>query len=991
MDLSPNQSLPNLVEHAAHLLPAQGPITVFIHHNTLHAYEHLPFEQAVVEAGRRFGCEPFMAESWYRRELERGRILDLDLEPTLRDCEPEGDELLADSLTRRQLQLALLRYPLHRADGMALTWHLNETGALWRFRQEVETETRLRLERDSLAYLESELKSRPLEQLTGRLPDEWGSDPYKRTPVKVAVRALWHRCREGTSHIAPTRVSDPTPVRPRDQIVKQGGVDTDSLVHPFLIRLCAAFLDQGVANAQLPQRQLGLRGDFFGLYGPGGPLLPFWARGLPKLIRSEQERNLSAAQSAEESLGAMDVQPASWPAFVEETFLALRGWPGMLEQARLRPDRLSGEAVPADLMDYLAVRLLLERCATAYAQGELNRDPRPKSKDRDTSELAIAFELFQVCQFLGLGPAWVEARSRDEISRIVAAIQSFGEVERRRNLHLAYERRLRVRALDAVSLHQPEPAPASPWFQAVFCIDEREESTRRYLEEVAPSCETFGTMGFFSVPMYFKPVHEPKPLPLCPVVVTPRHLVVEVPEPSSEAEAVRLAAARRRLGRVQQTVSAGSFSLTLGGILTSVVGAVTAAPDLFRVLFPRKSGQLERSLRDRLQVHDTQLRLRRDPDQPADENGLFHGFSPQEMSDQVTLLLENIGLTKNFSPIVLIVGHGSSSLNNPHEAAYDCGACGGGRGGPNARAFAQMCNSPEVRDLVRQRGIDIPASTTFVGAYHNTCDDVVEVYELKHMPVETVNALEPIMKVVHEARSRDALERCRRFESASYDLSPRAALIHVESRASDIAQPRPELGHATNAMAFVGRRSRTRGLFLDRRAFLMSYDPTQDDEDGSILGRQLRAVVPVGGGINLEYFFSLVDNNGYGCGSKLPHNVTGMIGVMDGFQSDLRTGLPWQMVEVHEPVRLLCVVETTLDIMGKIVEREEVVKRMAVNRWVQVALLDPHSQKITVLEPGGWKVYEPESSSIPRVALSHEWFHHQRDHLNFAEVGAARS
>ena len=143
---------------------------------------------------------------------------------------------------------------------------------------------------------------------------------------------------------------------------------------------------------------------------------------------------------------------------------------------------------------------------------------------------------------------------------------------------------------------------------------------------------------------------------------------------------------------------------------------------------------------------------------------------------------------------------------------------------------------------------------------------------------------------------------------------PRAALGHVEGRAADLAQPRPEYGHATNAFCIVGRRERTRGLFLDRRAFLVSYDPTRD-EDGTTLARILAAVVPVVAGISLEYYFSYVDPTGYGCGTKLPHNVTSLLGVMDGAQSDLRTGLPWQMVEIHEPVRLTMVVDTTPEIL----------------------------------------------------------------------------
>src|SRR5205814_7659413 len=124
-----------------------------------------------------------------------------------------------------------------------------------------------------------------------------------------------------------------------------------------------------------------------------------------------------------------------------------------------------------------------------------------------------------------------------------------------------------------------------------------------------------------------------------------------------------------------------------------------------------------------------------------------------------------------------------------------------------------------------------------------------------------------------------------------------------------VAHPLAAPRHATSALCIVGRRNRTRGLFLDRRAFLVSYDPSRDD-DGAILARIMAAVVPVVAGINLEYYFSYIDPTGYGCGTKLPHNVTSLLGVMDGAQSDLRTGLPWQMVEIHEPTRLAIVVES---------------------------------------------------------------------------------
>jgi uncharacterized protein YbcC (UPF0753/DUF2309 family) len=233
---------------------------------------------------------------------------------------------------------------------------------------------------------------------------------------------------------------------------------------------------------------------------------------------------------------------------------------------------------------------------------------------------------------------------------------------------------------------------------------------------------------------------------------------------------------------------------------------------------------------------------------------------------------------------------------------------------------------------------------------------------------------------------RNAHERCRRFAAAPLDLTLAAARRHVAGRSQDLAETRPEYGHATNAVCFVGRRQRTRGLFMDRRTFLASYDPTQDDATQSILTRILQAVVPVCAGINLEYYFSFVDPTGWGCGTKLPHNITSLLGVMDGAASDLRPGLPWQMVEIHQPVRLLFVIESTPEALYGIFERQPNIARLFRNDWAQLATLSPDSSEIRLFRKNKFEAYRPETGTLPEAASSVDWYGGKRAHLGYAQV-----
>jgi uncharacterized protein YbcC (UPF0753/DUF2309 family) len=143
----------------------------------------------------------------------------------------------------------------------------------------------------------------------------------------------------------------------------------------------------------------------------------------------------------------------------------------------------------------------------------------------------------------------------------------------------------------------------------------------------------------------------------------------------------------------------------------------------------------------------------------------------------------------------------------------------------------------------------------------------------------------------------------------------------------------------------------------------------------------MAAVVPVVAGISLEYYFSYVDPTWYGCGTKLPHNVTSLLGVMDGAQSDLRTGLPWQMVEIHEPTRLAIVVEAPRDRLRRVVQAHPAIERLVANRWIWLACLDPESGALWELRAAGFVAHATQHALALVRGDSMAWYQGKRGFL----------
>ncbi len=1001
------ESVRHMVEHAAHFLPAQGPIEVFVHHNTLHAFEEQSFHEAVKSGLARYGAAPYFTEPEYRRLYAEGRITDEDLEAVIQDdLGDRASEQINGLGTRCEIRYAMLRHPLHIGPDAELRWVVAETDALQLFRERTTQINRSRIVSAAKKWLQDPADTpEAIHDQNGLLKkfgpnfSNWSDSAWE----SFALHLLWRRCLAGVKSFTPASLPQ-TYVRPRDLLLHATGEDIDRHVHEVLIRFCAAYVDQGYSDWLLPNLDQGFFESFVSLYSESSRGLDRWLKRLPDELSFLRNSNATAEASIEVSLRELRIAKSDREEFITQSLLALGGWAGMIWQLESGVDWVVHSIPKGSLVGMLAVQLIMEKHAIrkigAETFGESNSiativesaqkrqsDPAPLNRERG------AFLLFQVAQMLGWTPLELHQLSEAEWKQLSEEVEGFDGIERRRIFHEAYERKYHHAAINAFSKHATQrreielPWTDRPDFQIVTCIDDREESFRRHLEEVQPRCETFGAAGFFAVAIYYRGAADGFYKPLCPGVITPDHYVQEDVGYTFEGVHQGRAELRRRLGLAGHLFHTRSRTF-LGGIFAGIVGSLATIPLVARVLFPHLTARIRRRFGSLLQPPPvTHLQLERYSEEPGPTDEHI-GYTTDEMASVVVRLLQDMGLTnsEDFSRLFIVCGHGSSSLNNPHESAYCCGACAGKRGGPNARAFAEMANDWRVRALVAQQGITIPNDTTFVGAYHNTCDDSVVFYDLDQLPSSHREDFESAWDAIEEARRRNAHERCRRFVSAPLDISTKDALRHVEARAQDISQARPEYNHATNALCVVGRRDWSRGLFLDRRAFLTSYDPTQDDEEHSILLRILSAAIPVCAGINLEYYFSCVDYKNYGSGSKLPHNIVSLLGVMEGTSSDLRTGLYQQMVEIHEPLRILFLIETTPEAMLSIMQRNEGIARLCQGGWSHLAVIDAETSQVHVFRDGKFEPFDTSDGELTQLSSSRECYEGERDHRPFFSI-----
>jgi len=1012
-------------------VPFFWPMRSFIHHNPLHGLEHLPFDEAVELGSKIFHGRAFLPRADYQRYLADGDVDQSALEADVKSFVAE-----VDSPPGIDLQHWLMTLLTKREQPVISVRTISNVS-------------------DICAVLNNDLPSSnnvSNEEISQLLSQKLLGD----RPVYEAVDMLYG---------------------------SELGNDLDDLV----IKSCLDFFDEGQSVWGMPERELG----FFKAWREVA------MRNVRLFLRGIHINQILAVDDSPEGIIAyvmdvLGVPEEEWVGYFTNEIARLHGWAGFIRWRSNAKHYFWTKKFPADLVDFVAIRLALG-LALLQESGRHNvassENAIRESIANNPQETYLRYEYYsgailpaqahQIDMAIACGSnaktakvfaSYLEGKrefeARQQAKQLLELAEQVGGVSALKQLTdddleilinslkdfekqegMYWLRAMETKAMcdlsKGLSLAPAKVREKRPFVQALFCIDTRSERIRRHLENVG-DYQTFGIAGFFGVPVSFMELGKGSENHLCPVILTPKNLVLEMTTLGFQQDDVAVTALGKAMHELKESiltpfVTVEAIGLLFGfdmvgktiapkhynrwrkrispekpttrllldklsreqadSILRTVQRAVIikAVEEEFNVLPEQVNDNVVRELRECAlgnpteicEFSDTLGVSSADKEKFVDRlrtvyriNASFAqmqmeqlgriGFTLDEQVNFVSQALYAIGLTKGFSRFILLVGHGSMSDNNPYESALDCGACGGNHGLVNARVIAQMGNKAEVRRKLRERGIDVPDDAWFVPGLHNTTTDEIKIFDVDLMPPSHLVYLDRMRSGLTAASHLCAQERMPTLLLHENEQKPATAFMDAQRNSVDWSQVRPEWGLSRNAYFIIGRRNLTEEFPLDGRAFLHSYD-FRVDSNRRVLENIITGPLVVGQWINMEHYFSAVDNERFGSSSKAYHNVAGRFGVMTGNLSDLRTGLPSQTVlengrPYHQPIRLITLIEAPFDHALKAVDAVVSVKNLVRNGWVRLMVIDPETNTLHTYDNGDW-LQQPHDNVVKNLIL----------------------
>ena len=680
---------------------------------------------------------------------------------------------------------------------------------------------------------------------------------------------------------------------------KNAKINNHNVLDNITAKWLAAFMDEGLAEWEMPNRQEG----FYKAWRK----LAIYDNEMPKTTIADIPKTSNEALE----IVLKDYEEEDYIKIFTFHLAALPGWTGYINY-RISSQSKWQEEYPISLNDYLAVRLWIAKKikASIFPKNEGITTPSSISK----------------IQYIWL-KAW-EKSWQNELKLLLDGQQTS------------------LQDSDDETTNSLEA-------QMVFCIDTRSELIRRHIENKG-QYETFGYAGFFGIAMDYEDMNNGLTKKSCPPIVNSAYHVSEKPKANHSEKVIKYK-------QHKETLKFKDYFLKrMKNMLPSAFGYVEGSGLFYGISLTARTllpSQLYKVNKEQTTTHETLC----EPEIKKTCN-TDHLDIDIPLAEKVSIVKSAFDLMgwQKFAPIVLFVGHGSHSANNPFGSSLDCGACAASPGRHNARMLAKLANLKEVRKALKDHHhFNIPDNTIFIGSEHNTTTDEIVLFD-SEVPASHKNELQNLKIDLKKAQETATQERLGIANNS---------VKFAHKKANNWGETRPEWGLAKNAGFIVGPRSLTQNHNLGGRCFLHSYN-WESDKTGKALEGIMQGAMVVTQWINNHYYFSTVDNNVFGGGTKITHNITGKFGVVQGNGGDIKMGLPLQSLMQsdsemhHQPLRLSVVIHAPLDRVINILERNEKIKSLLDNEWIYLMIMDPLTDNTiyTYSKNMNWKTANKKAS-----------------------------